>query len=61
MIRIVELKENTQQRVNRIIAETKCDISIDIISEAEYAKKNGYKDHVEGVDLRINNVIIVKP
>jgi hypothetical protein len=61
MMVIIESKENTQQRVDRLIVEATCDISIDIISEADYGKKNGYKDQVEGVDLKVNNVIIVTP
>ena len=58
---IIEKKENTQRTINRIISEKQGDMVIVMITDTDYAKNNGYQKLIDGVDMEVNNVIIIKP
>ena len=61
MQKIIVPKQETMKVINKIMAEKQGDISLTYLTDADYARNNGYQKEIEDIDMEANNVIIIKP
>ncbi len=61
MQKIIVPKQETMKVINKIMGEKQGDISLTYLTDADYARNNGYQKEIEDIDMEANNVIIIKP
>lgn len=52
-------KSETESLLRQICREKTCDITISLLTDTDYARNNGWQDEIDGVDMNVNDIIIV--